>query len=487
MKEREDVVKEQSDITSTEQSTTSQPETSSKRFFVDLTGGKQPRVKSNLLFNKRKFQGDKERFRKKLANLKAKASSPPSTEPTSTTDSTTTTISITDVPTTSQETVTKFKLRKKPLTFFRKVPDVSFTNALLKFKTRNKNKLLKNLKKPVDVVETTTEQQVDTTTASENLLSVETELEDDIQTNQASKPKLPPVRKASKAPANVNIRVEFKKKVEDEKSGIRGKFFINPDGRKPRVKSNIRAKFAHRGQHFGQPAQTETQESKEQETFDGASSQLDLTPFKENIEESAEADITEKREVNIAEAPTAALVNEISDTNDIKEEIKSKSPPPALQFSHELPLFPLQPVILNPRQSHTTEKPPLPASIMKHINHITDIRSLPPLPPLFNKRFSKKIASRKNKEPEKINEISTKNSLLEQLVVNENSQSAPAPVESVKSIKSESVSQLQSPSEPSIIGKNKLSAFRALQKQVEKKSEEVEVSSPSHETHENLV
>merc|ERR1719480_167954 len=43
-------------------------------FFVDLTGGRRlPRVKSNQLFNKRK-RPDKERFRLKLAQLKATAS-----------------------------------------------------------------------------------------------------------------------------------------------------------------------------------------------------------------------------------------------------------------------------------------------------------------------------------------------------------------------------------------------------------------------------
>merc|ERR1711862_437421 len=113
---------------------------------------------------------------------------------------------------------------------------------------------------------------------------------------------------------NGNIRVEFKKKVDGDANGLR-------------------AKFSNRGQHFG-PSTTPTtdvSDSREEETFDGASSQLDLTPFNKNIDdkEALEEDVnTEKREVNNAEAPAAlAVLNQIS--NETPE--KTVSQPP--QFS----------------------------------------------------------------------------------------------------------------------------------------------------------
>ena len=524
--EKEENVTEQSDIASTEQSTTttSKPETSSKRFFVDLTGGKVPRVKSNLLFNKRK-RPNKERFRLKLEKLQQKAATESSS---STSPSTSTAESVTEVQTPASQF--KLKSKKKPLTFFRKVPDVSFTNALLKLKSRNKGLLFKN-KKKFDVETVPEEKQEEDVTEDANAiattfapaapaLSVESELEEDIDESQDANVnvggKWPSVRKANKAPANGNIRVEFKKKVDGDANGLRGKFFINPDGRKPRVKSNIRAKFANRGQHFG-PSTTPTtdvSDSKEEETFDGASSQLDLTPFNKNIDdkEALEEDVnTEKREVNNAEAPAAlAVLNQIS--NETPEKTVSQPPssqppqfsqPPASQppqFSHELPLFPLTPLTLNPRQSQrdrrppspseVSTKPPLPASILKHISHITDIRSLPPLPPLFSRKANKKLQKvhKKEETTTTAEEIITQspnssNSLLEQLVVNDSSLSSSVFNNPEPSFSSSSSSQpfRPSPSVPSIVGGNKLSAFRALQQQIEKREGQISSSQ------ENLV
>ena len=484
--DEEDIVTEQSEIASTEQSSTSKPETSSKkRFFVDLTGGRPPRVKSNQLFNKRK-RPDKERFRLKLAQLKATASTASAPEAA--------TESVTEAETTQEPVevtpvVKKFKnkLRKNPLTFFSKVPDVSFTNTLLKFRSRNKSfgaGKKKSVKaSTIEAEEAEEHVAVITTEAAAGVLSVESELEEDEVESPEKKIRPLPPRKASKAPLNGNIRVEFKKKVEGDESDRRGKFFINPDGRKPRVKSNIRAKFAHRGQHFG--GQQPHTDSSEEETFDGASSHLDLTPFNKEVEaekiEEAEDVNTEKREVNNNEAPgpSPAITNEIA--------VAVETKPAKLEFTHDLPLFPLQPVILNPRQSHreptsssSKKKPPLPPAILKHISHITDIRSLPPLPPLFrNKKLSKKIkkvvTTSAPVTEEDVNEesvpttTSSSDSLLQQLVIGENNNPSPSVTSQSSSNNSEQDPPIQAPSQTSSSASNKLNAFRALQQQVKKR------------------
>ena len=483
VEEKEESVTEQSDIAPTEQSVT-EPETTSKRFFVDLTGGRSPRVKSNQLFNKRK-RPDKERFRLKLAQLQATATT--AAEPATATDP------VTEEATEPGQTLptpapaaNKFKIRnrKKPLTFFGKVPDVSFTNTLLKF--RNRNKAFGGSKRTTTAAAITsqdnTEADATTTETPASVLSVEAELaEEEPQQKVTIGTKFPTVRKANKAPANGNIRVEFKKQV-DTQTGARGKFFIKPDGRKPRVKSNIRAKFAHRGQHFGQiPAAAEdtapgAATSSEEETFDGASSQLDLTPFNkvadtDTDKAAAEGVNTEKREVNNAEAP-----NKVS----AAPALPAVAAP--AQFSHELPLFPLQPVILNPRQQRTERPPPppLPAAILNHINHITDIRSLPPLPPLFRNKKKQVSKVKKQEAPpseEKVNEAhkdiitppatNPTSSLLEQLVEGETSAAPPSPAPALSSSAVAPASE-----SPSSSVTNKLSAFRALQQQVEKKEAE---------------
>ena len=407
--------------------------TTRSRFFVDLTGGQKPRVKSNLKFNRK--LPNKERFLKKLALLKAKKNQESTTLPTE--DESVTTPA---VQTTPQQTLKPSKVQHKPFTFFGKVPDVGFTNTLLKFKSRNKalqNKL---------------------SASTESSLSVESELNEDGVIPDK-------VRKASKALADKNIRVEFKKKVdEDELSlGLKGKFLINPDGRKPRVKSNIRAKFANRGQHFP---------DSEEETFDGASSQLDLTPFNKQLETAEDEVNREKKEVNIAEAPSAAVFNQIQEAPKLKVDLSPPPPLPPQQFSHELPLFPLQPVILNTRQSSRnpspSQKPPLPPSILKHINHITDIRSLPPLPPLF--RLNKPSPKSSSAAPQPTTTQSPNNSLLEKMLVTDNHSPSSPPA----AVSSPAVSPSISAASPSISpssASSKLSAFRALQQQVEKQEE----------------
>ena len=485
VEEKEESVTEQSDIAPVTEQSVTEPETTSKRFFVDLTGGRSPRVKSNQLFNKRK-RPDKERFRLKLAQLQATATT--AAEPATATDP------VTEEATepgqtlpTSAPAPNKFKIRnrKKPLTFFGKVPDVSFTNTLLKF--RNRNKAFGGSKRTTTAAAITsqdnTEADATTTETPASVLSVEAELaeEEEPQQKVTIGTKFPTVRKANKAPANGNIRVEFKKQV-DTQTGARGKFFIKPDGRKPRVKSNIRAKFAHRGQHFGQiPAAAEdtapgAATSSEEETFDGASSQLDLTPFNkvtdtDKDQAAAEGVNTEKREVNNAEAP-----NKVS----AAPALPAVAAP--AQFSHELPLFPLQPVILNPRQQRTERPPPppLPAAILNHINHITDIRSLPPLPPLFRNKKKQVSKVKKQEAPpseEKVNEAhkdiitppatNPTSSLLEQLVEGETSAAPPSPAPALSSSAVAPASE-----SPSSSVTNKLSAFRALQQQVEKKEAE---------------
>ena len=105
-----------------------------------------------------------------------------------------------------------------------------------------------------------------------SVLSVETELEEDNEIDNEildiEEPKENPrkgfrrfsgVKKANRSPVNGNIRVEFKKapafneevlEESEEENDTPKKFFVKPDGRKPRVKSNIRARLAHKGR-FG--------------------------------------------------------------------------------------------------------------------------------------------------------------------------------------------------------------------------------------------
>jgi len=521
-------------ISSTELSTTTTTEAAENKlsFPRNKFQRKSPRVKSNLLFN-RKNRPSKNRFAKKLAALTTQIA--PTEGPKITEDIETS--SEHDVQTVSpvEEDITepssiveevsvhetqhpRFQQRKKfsPLS---RVPNISATNTLLskrKFRGRGFGKHRKQEKaKPVDKIEVVTEADIKeeveaivttTTESNENLLSVESELFDDNEKEENSireevsekkKPrkKWPHVKKANKAPANGNIRVEFKKKsaaqIEEEEDKPRG-FFVKPDGRKPRVKSNIRAKFAHRGQQFGQQHENAANGFRhstrvEEDTFAGASSQLDLTPF-----EGADDDNTEKREVNIADAPLSpALLNKILRSGNSEEKPMDKD--------HSFPLT-LQPVILNQRQLRN-QKPSLPPAILQHISHITNIKSLPPLPSLTRRPKVKSNGKTKQKnhgqysfntklptgagilddnttdekdEVLQLTSLQPSNSpsaLLEQIVVNSNENSQ-LPITDSVSIKSTSIVE-----KPTTTGfKNKLSAFRALQKQTEKSDQSSDIN-----------
>ena len=461
--EREENVTEQNEFSSTAEqlstttATTPTESVSKNQFVVTKTQprGKFPRVKSNLLFNRK----NKERFRLKLAQLSGRKSTTTTTT-TTTSDPAPSSTSppASEIPATTKGSLftprKKFNLRKKPQTFF-KVPNVSITNSLLKFRNRSNRAKLNSQpeKEETDPSETTVAEDVST----ESVLSVETELQEEEEEEESVQlgGQLDHVRKAQKAPLNGNIRVEFKKKAA-ELTGNRGRFFINPDGRKPRVKSNIRAHLANRGQHFAEQHQSE----ESGETFDGASSQLDLGPFN-NI----------KREVDNAEAPgdgedvhDDVLLNH----NEIVEPVPTKPVKPVKPLTFALPLLPLEPVILNPRQANrkTNKKPPLPASILKHINHITDIRSLPPLPPNLTLGLPKRPSQTRANLEARIfggeeEGAGGHTGLLDQIVVD--SSSPPAG------------EQHQPQPQPTVpfttAGANKLSAFRALQQQVERREE----------------
>ena len=516
--EREENVTEQNEFSSTSTSTTTttapptqttaEEDASNKQFVVPKSQikGKFPRVKSNLLFNRK----NKDRFRLKLAQLSARKSSTTTTTTTTTTsDPTPSSTSPTSPPVSDDPTETKvslfkprkkFNLRKKP-SFFAKVPDVSITNSLLKF--RNRAKFGPSPKEEDEELETTVGETQEVST--ESILSVEAELKDDNKEEEETVQlgnKVDHVRKAQKAPLNGNIRVEFKKKTVEDLLGSRGRFSINPDGRKPRVKSNIRAHLANRGQHFG--GQHPLEESGE--TFDGASSQLDLTPF------NKEDDNNNKREVDVKQAP----VNLITTENEISDKTASK---PFNPLTFSLPLLPLEPVILNPRQAARTNNnnnnnknksinkpPPLPAAILKHISHITDIRSLPPLPPSLglHKRPIKKIVKKEQTESnvsdgledrifaedDEAMQISreqpsnTQSALLDQMIVNSHENS-----DVVASLASPPQTTTRRAAEAGVPGglTNKLSAFRALQQQVERREEEAATSSQEEQRLVSLV
>jgi hypothetical protein len=481
---------------------------------------KSPRVKSNLLFN-RKNRPAKNKFAQKLSFSTTELIPSEKPEVVKEFETESNILSETEAP--SEETQTessteaeevvvvksqhtrkhrdRFQHRNKfsPLS---RVPNISATNSLLskrKFRGRGFGNLRKATHK--EDVEIITEAQIEdsgeqiTTTESqqeENILSVESELFDDAENEEndtsieenavtdKKKPrkKWPSVKKAN----NANIRVEFKKKTAAENK-LKG-FFVKPDGRKPRVKSNIRAKFAHRGQQFGHQHDIAANGFRhstkvQKETFDGASSQLDLTPFA-----GSEEDNTEKREINISDSPfSPALLNQILNKKDEKHMNKENSFP-----------LPLQPVILNPRQLRDP-KPSLPPAILQHISHITNIKSLPPLPSFARTPKVKSIKNTKQKnhghfsfnakQPTGVNILEDNTSddkdealqltqqqpsnspstLLEQIVANSNENSQ-------ESLPHNTVAE--KPTSPGF--KNKLSAFRALQKQIEKSDESSDIT-----------
>ena len=131
-------------------------------------------------------------------------------------------------------------------------------------------------------------------------MSVESELFDDAESTdneiqptleketilKPKRKKWPPTKKLGRPPPNTHIRVDFKKAVtKEEETTAPQKLFVKPDGRKPRVKSNIRARFAHRGKSpFGEQNQHENTidnniPEQEEEKFDHSSTHLDVTSF----------------------------------------------------------------------------------------------------------------------------------------------------------------------------------------------------------------
>lgn len=521
-------------IISSTETTTTTTESAPVKLSIPLKkfNRKSPRVKSNLLFN-RKNRPAKNRFAQKLAfsttekipiekSVIADKFETPS-ELTSDTEAPAEE-NHTEASTEAEEIVIeqthptrkhRFQNRKK-FSPIGRVPNVSVTNSLLsKRKFRGRGFGNQKKKAPKETIEITTEAQIEdfgeertTSEPEESLLSVESELFDDIENEdndiiieehtvaEKKKPrkKWPHIKKANRAHKNANIRVEFKKQsaeeVREEEENTPKGFFVKPDGRKPRVKSNIRAKFAHRGQQFGHQHDNAANGFRhstkvEKETFDGASSQLDLTPF-----EGSDEDNTEKREINIADAPfSPALLNQILNNKDEKHMDKENSFP-----------LPLQPVILNPRQLRD-QKPSLPPAILQHISHITNIKSLPPLPSFTRtpKVKSNHQTKKKNhgqfsfstKQPTGVNILednttddkdivlqltpqqpsNSPSTLLEQIVANTNENSQLLNSESLPVIKSTKVVE-----KPLSSGfKNKLSAFRALQKQIEKSDQSSDI------------
>ena len=292
---------------------------------------KSPRVKSNLLFNRRKPGAGRSKFAGKI-------SSPLTTAVPTTTSTTEGATDTADVPTTTPESqqepeeetktrkktgfASRFHGRRPSGGLFGRVghrPPVSFANSLLA-----KRKLQRSKENGREVTEVA-EEEVDATTqpapiatstvftafgsssssfapspssptssVEEELLADEESIDNEITPEERPaekgrsvlagfrKPrKWPSVKKAKvsacqtplmdhalpqSSPANGNIRVEFKKATAvAEEEGSRSTF-VKPDGRKPRVKANIRARWdptpavtaprkAHRGV-FGQPAES---------------------------------------------------------------------------------------------------------------------------------------------------------------------------------------------------------------------------------------
>jgi len=132
---------------------------------------------------------------------------------------------------------------------------------------------------------------------------------------------------------------------------------------------------------------------------------------------------------------------------------------------------------------------------MKHINHITDIRSLPPLPAAFGltNRPSHKLVKKDQTESsanrgledrivaedDEASQISreepsnARSALLDQMIVNSNENSGEAQKEPVAG----------TPRTTPGWGTSQLSAFRALQKQVERREGGPEEFIPSQQDH----
>jgi len=194
-----------------------------------------------------------------------------SAEPTTTTQTTTTSTTTTEI---VPETTTEAEVTQT--TGNRKFPFNRRQNKNLLHSLRNQkpstNKPEPQRRLPVisrlePVTTVQTESPTTEATSQSSILSVESELLDDSEIDneildqeeeveavkESKKPRknlnfrrFQGVKKAHKPPPNANIRVEFKKAPAGDDQSTR-KFFVKPDGRKPRVKSNIRARLANKG------------------------------------------------------------------------------------------------------------------------------------------------------------------------------------------------------------------------------------------------
>jgi len=482
-REPEDVAEDNTTLTTeapmsaTEPITTFVDPVTKKSFFKNKKG---PRVKSNLLFNRRKHPGQRNKFAQKFGEIATTTTTTeiPMEEEKIFTE--TPFESETGTPTLEEEKLSveieeesipaipkrrgRFQGRR-PFSLVGGAKNIGIANRLLNRRLRGKKfgqtkpeTSSTSFPKSTIVEEQITEVSV---TEPSNVLSVESELlEDNVNEEfdnnidekilpKQKRKKWAQVKKANLPPQNANIRVDFKKAVEKEDVETHRKFFVKPDGRKPRVKSNIRARFANRGKFpFGQQQENSFRhntEEEEEETFNGSSTHLDVAPFQGSTsEELPNDDNTEKREINIYDAP---LANSII----LKNEIKNKNIPGSLQ-----------PVILNTRLESVT--PPLPTPILEHVRHITSLSSLPPLPS-FSKSHptqSYPVSEESSFAPEE-----TEN-LLEKIVVQS------SPTSSVSEISTSISSSVKS--NPATSLRKKLSAFRALQKQTVQQSSSSDIN-----------
>ena len=178
------------------------------------------------------------------------------------------------------------------------------------------------------------------------------------------------VKKARKPPPNANIRVEFKKAPVASEEDLTKKFFVKPDGRKPRVKSNIRARLADKGQFpFEESEPTGFRHSTKVDDF-----QFNGDKELENV------DNTQKREINSADLNPQSFLNpeeqswsEIAEKNsgEFVTPVHSLAPPeqnpqsvvqskvdtsptfPSAPTHQISPIFKPEPLTLNTRPSNS--------------------------------------------------------------------------------------------------------------------------------------
>ncbi len=159
------------------------------------------------------------------------------------------------------------------------------------------------------------------------------------------------VKKARQPPPNANIRVEFAKanieESEEEDDLVPRKFFVRPDGRKPRVKSNIRARLAHSGKISFQESGEETGPSAptgfRQDEFNGE----DSNSFEEQDQEFN----LEKRHISSAEFNSYnAAVNSREYHTSHEEDSFQRQP------THSV-LYPANNRIPKQQERHSAEQP----------------------------------------------------------------------------------------------------------------------------------